>query len=53
MAADAGLLPVGERAIAIAGTHRGADTAVVLQPANAKHFFDLRICEVLCKPRFY
>jgi uncharacterized protein len=53
MAADAGLLPVGEPALAIAGTNRGADTAVILQPANVKFFFDLRICEVLCKPRFY
>lgn len=53
MAADAGLIRVGEPAIAIGGTGRGADTAVVLQPANAQSFFDLRIMEVLCKPGFY
>jgi hypothetical protein len=53
MAADAGLIRVGEPAIAIAGTGRGADTAVVLLPANAQAFFDLRIMEVLCKPGFY
>jgi hypothetical protein len=53
MAADAGLVRVGEPAIAIAGTGRGADTAVVLRPANAQAFFDLRIMEVLCKPGFY
>ena len=51
MAADAGLVPVGEPCIAIAGTGRGADTAVVLLPANAQGFFDLRILEVLAKPR--
>jgi len=51
MAADAGLVRVGEPCIAIAGTGRGADTAVVLVPANAQQFFDLRVMEVLAKPR--
>ena len=53
MAADAGLIRVGEPTISIAGTGRGADTAVVLKPANAQDFFDMRIMEVLCKPGFY
>lgn len=53
MAADAGLIRVNEPAIAIAGTGRGADTAVVLRPANAQTFFDMRIMEILCKPGFY
>ncbi len=53
MAADAGLIRVGEPAIAIGGTGRGADTAVVLLPANVQAFFDTRIMEVLCKPGFY
>lgn len=51
MAADAGLVTVGEPCIAIAGTGSGADTAVVLVPANAQQFFDLRVLEVLAKPR--
>lgn len=51
MAADAGLVRTGEEVIAIAGTGRGADTAVVLVPANAQSFFDMRILEILCKPR--
>jgi hypothetical protein len=51
MAADAGLVRVDEPCIAIAGTGRGADTVLVLTPANAQSFFDLRIHEVLCKPR--
>lgn len=51
MAADAGLVPVDRDVIAIAGTGRGADTAVVLQPANLRDFFDLKIKEILCKPR--
>lgn len=52
MAADAGLVPTGEDCIAIAGTGRGADFAVVLRPVNSPDFFDLRIREILCKPRF-
>ena len=53
MAADAGLIRVDEPTISIAGTGRGADTAVVLKPANAQDFFDMRIMEVLCKPGFH
>jgi hypothetical protein len=52
MAADAGLVRTDEPVIAIAGTGRGADTAIVLRPANASTFFDMRIVEILCKPRF-
>jgi len=51
MAADAGLVAVGEPCIAVAGTGSGADTAIVLIPANAQQFFDLRIMEILAKPR--
>jgi hypothetical protein len=51
MAADAGLVSTTDDAIAIAGTGRGADTAVVIQPANLRDFFDLKIREVLCMPR--
>ena len=51
MAADAGLVRTDEPAVAIAGTGKGADTAVVLKPANAQTFFDLKVLEVLCKPR--
>jgi len=51
MAADAGLVRTDEPVIAIAGTGKGADTAVVLKPANAQAFFDLKVLEILCKPR--
>jgi hypothetical protein len=50
MAADAGLVTVGEPCIAVAGSGRGADTAFVLVPVNAQQFFDLQIMEVLAKP---
>jgi len=50
MAADAGLARTDELAVAVAGTGRGADTAVVLRPANTQHFFDMKIEEILCMP---
>ncbi len=50
MAADAGLVRTGEPVIALAGTGRGADTAVVLKPANAQAFFDLHFLEIICMP---
>ena len=51
MAADAGLVRTDEEIIAIAGTGQGADTAIVLQPAHTQNLFDLRVLEILCKPR--
>jgi hypothetical protein len=51
MAADAGLVRTDEEVIAIGGTGHGADTAVVLTPVNSQNFFDLRVKEILCKPR--
>ena len=51
MAADAGLISTKEPCIAVGGTSRGADTAILLRPANAQTFFDLRIIEILAKPR--
>jgi hypothetical protein len=51
MAADAGLIPVDKDIIAIAGSGRGADTALLIKPANASRFFDLKIREIIAKPR--
>ncbi len=51
MAADAGCIPTGQPVIAIGGTGRGADTAAVILSVNAQDFFDLRIMEIICKPR--
>lgn len=52
MAADGGLVRTDEDVIAIAGTDYGADTAIVLRPVPAHQFFDLKVREILCKPRF-
>jgi hypothetical protein len=51
MAADAGVIPINKDIIAIAGSGHGADTALLIKPANAARFFDLRIREVIAKPR--
>ncbi|MBW1766502.1 MAG: hypothetical protein JRI43_06230 [Deltaproteobacteria bacterium] len=54
MAADAGLARTDEEIIAVAGTGReggGCDTALVLQPNNAHRLFDIKVKEILCKPR--
>lgn len=52
MASDAGLIPASEPCIAVGGTARGVDTAILLRPANAQTFFDARIMEILAKPHF-
>nr|MDD6336427.1 pyruvate kinase alpha/beta domain-containing protein [bacterium] len=51
MAADAGLIPTTRDVIAVAGSGRGADTALVLRPAHMDRYLDLEIGEILCKPR--
>lgn len=51
MAADAGLIRAGDEVVAVGGTGRGADTAAVIRAANAQDFYDLRVLEILCKPR--
>ncbi len=51
MAADAGLVSPDEEVIAIGGTGRGADTAIVVKPAHAHDAFALRVKEIICKPR--
>jgi hypothetical protein len=50
MAADAGLIPDDKDIIAIGGTGRGADTALLIHPAKAGKFFDLKIRQVIAKP---
>ena len=52
MAADSGLVRTDEEVIAIAGSSHGADTAILLSPVNTDNFFDLKVKEILCKPRF-
>jgi uncharacterized protein len=51
MAADAGLVRTDQEIVAIAGTGKGADTALIIKPAHTHDFFELSVREVLCKPR--
>ena len=49
MAADGGAIPI-EKTIAVGGTAKGADCAIVALPAHANNFFDFRVLEILAKP---
>ena len=51
MAADAGLISTDRDVISIAGTGRGADTAIVVKPENSIRLFDMTVREVIAKPR--
>ncbi len=51
MAADAGLIDLEKEIITISGTGTGADTAMVLKPAHAQNYLDLKVLEIICKPR--
>ena len=50
MAADAGALS-GRDIIAVGGSSRGADTALVVKPVHAARIFELKVREIVCKPR--
>ncbi|HEX2953516.1 MAG TPA: pyruvate kinase alpha/beta domain-containing protein [Bacillota bacterium] len=50
MALDAGTIPFGEKVIAVGGSGKGADSAVLLTPAHAQRILETRIHEVICKP---
>jgi hypothetical protein len=50
MAADAGLVRTDEDIIAVGGTCEGADSALLIRPANSFSFFDLKVREIICKP---
>jgi hypothetical protein len=50
MAAEHGYISPDEEVVAIAGSHHGADTAVVLKPAYAPDMFKTKIKQLLCMP---
>ncbi len=49
MVADAGLVPA-EDCVFVAGTGKGADTALIIRPAASHNFFNLKVREIICKP---
>jgi len=50
-ACDAGLIEEGKEVVAMAGTARGADTVAILKAAASKRFLNLKVLEILAKPR--
>ena len=52
MATDAGLVSKGEKVIAVAGSGRGADTALVMQASSSQNMKKLRVNEIICKPLY-
>ena len=50
MAADRGFVGADEDIIAIGGTGLGADTAMVVRPANSHNCLDFKIREIVAKP---
>ncbi|NLI90748.1 MAG: hypothetical protein GX434_00690 [Peptococcaceae bacterium] len=50
MALDAGLIDYGKKIVAIGGTGRGADSAIVVTPNHSNQFFSTRVHEIICKP---
>ena len=50
-ACDAGLIAEGKEVVAMAGTVKGADTVTVIKSAASKRFLELKVLEILAKPR--
>ncbi|MBR6767744.1 MAG: hypothetical protein IKM02_07325, partial [Clostridia bacterium] len=50
MAADAGYIVGGEPVIAVGGTGRGVDTAVVLRPEVSSRILKTKIDRIICMP---
>ena len=50
MSADAGLIPVDEKVISVAGSHIGSDTAMVITPSTSNRIRDMKLHEILVKP---
>jgi hypothetical protein len=51
MVTDAGLIPASEDIVCVAGTASGADTAALISPAPSNKFFDIKIRELIAKPK--
>lgn len=51
IAADQGAVPIDREVVACGGTGSGADTVVVVRPANTSRFFDCQVREIVAMPR--
>lgn len=50
MATNGGCVAAGEKVIVVAGTGRGADTAVVAVAAPSSRLHEVHVTEIICKP---
>jgi len=50
-ATDGGLITDGLEVLAVAGTDSGADTVAIIKAASSRRFRELRVLEILAKPR--
>lgn len=50
MAADCDAVDIDKSVVAVAGSHAGADTAIVITPAASNRIRDLKLHEFLAKP---
>lgn len=50
MAADAGYVMTGAPIVAVGGSGRGADTAMVIRPAVSSNILNTKIDRIICKP---
>jgi hypothetical protein len=50
MAVDCNAVPSGAKVVAVAGSHAGADTVMVLEAAESSRIRDMKLHEIICKP---
>ncbi len=50
MACDSNVIPREKQVVCVAGSSQGADTAMVVSPAESGRMRDLKMMEILCKP---
>ena len=53
MAADAGFVSTTKPVVVFGGTGTGIDCVVILKPENTHNFFDIKINEIICKPKLF
>ncbi len=50
MAVDCNAVPSGAKVVVVAGSHAGADTAMVIEASESSRIRDMKFHEILCKP---
>jgi len=51
IAAQEEIVETGAEVVALGGSSKGFDTALVIKAATSDEFYELEIREILCKPR--